>query len=427
MAIYKSTALRLKIHYHSDCSFFAGCENMIANFLNSKHFREEFELNFSFRSSPSYNEGLSQRVSQLPLIFPMSFPELSEVDMLPDSWPFFFRRIVMAGLRLIFTIPLFLYEVFRLKRLFLLTRPDILHVNNGGYPGALSARAATVAGRLAGVRLVVMVVNNMAVDYSRFSRWLDYPLDRVVAWAVDIFVTGSRVANSRLESVMRLPTNKLITIHNGIAQRSHNEKVAQTMHRLGIDSDSGVLIGVVALLIPRKGHRVLIDAIHSLVSEYRLPNRTLTVLIEGDGPMRDELFEYVQKKELSDWIKFVGKEKHIVDFMAALDILVLPSVQDEDFPNVVLEAMGLGKPVIASRLAGTTEQIIDGETGFLVEPGDIRGLADATLRLVLDSQERVRMGAAAVPLFMKQFTADVSLRNYSFLYHQALGGQFGSV
>jgi len=103
-----------------------------------------------------------------------------------------------------------------------------------------------------------------------------------------------------------------------------------------------------------------------------------------------------------------------------LDVLVVPSIDYEDFPNVILEAMALGKPVIASRLAGIPEQAVDGETGILVAPKDVRHLAASILKLICDEQLRMRMGEAGLLRFQKQFTASIAVDNYLSFYHSIM-------
>jgi glycosyltransferase involved in cell wall biosynthesis len=185
---------------------------------------------------------------------------------------------------------------------------------------------------------------------------------------------------------------------------------------LGLGGFKGVVFGVVALLIPRKGHQVLLDALLKLVNEKKLMGAEFKVLIEGDGPLRQSLVDFVSINNLGHWVNFVGNEENIVDFMSVLDVLILPSVQDEDFPNVILEAMALGKPVIASRLAGTPEQVIEGVTGLLFAPCNVAQLAMAICRLIDQTGIRSSMGRAALERFNTHFTSPIALNNYNNLY-----------
>ena len=110
------------------------------------------------------------------------------------------------------------------------------------------------------------------------------------------------------------------------------------------------------------------------------------MIIEGNGSLRDELINIVKSDKLEPYCLFVGEEANIMDLMNTLDVLILPSIENEDFPNVILEAMGVGKPVIASRIAGTSEQIVDGETGLLVEPQNANDLAHA-IQILLENRD----------------------------------------
>ena len=407
---------RIKVHYHSDCSFFAGCESMLANFFNSEKFATEHDVTFSYRNSARYRSGLEQRVWRNVKGFPVDFPDLSDFPGIATHFPARIGRLLSAFSRLLLTGPVLLFEIFVLYRLFKKLCPDLVHINNGGYPGALSARAAAIAGRLAGVPKVVMVVNNMAVGYQSVTRCLDYPLDRVVGWSVDVFVTGSEAAAVRLGRSLNFLRSSIKAIHNGIAMRAGTTSVQITRERLGLADFDGVLFGVVALLEPRKGHKVLFDALLKLVFEGRVGESSLKILVEGDGSLMGELVDFISKNNLAKWVKFVGHEKNIVDFMSALDVLILPSVRDEDFPNVILEAMALGKPVVASRLAGTPEQVDDGITGILVQPRNVEQLSNAVFYLANNSKVISSMGQAGLDRFNRYFTSDKALENYSKMY-----------
>ena len=193
--------------------------------------------------------------------------------------------------------------------------------------------------------------------------------------------------------------------------RTATESLDETRRRLGIEGFDGVVFGVVALLIPRKGHRVLLEAVKSIVAQRGIGTGVVKILIEGDGPLRRELVDFVEQNGLQAYVSFVGQETNVVNFMTALDVLILPSVEAEDFPNVVLEAMALGKPVIASRLAGTPEQVVDGETGYLVEPRSVSGLVKAIERTIDEPSARIAMGLAAEQRFHNNFTDSIALKN----------------
>jgi glycosyltransferase involved in cell wall biosynthesis len=406
---------RPRLHYHSDCEFFAGCENMIANFLNDERVGKEYDVSFSYRRTKRYEEGLRKRVSGAvnvelyPIVDGTVFSRHAAAMPKPLG-------LAIRGLNYLLLVRywVLLWNAIVLFRAWRGRGIDVLHINNGGYPAALSCLSAAIAGRLCGIGAIVMVVNNIAQKNRYRYWWLDRPLDYVVRCCVTKFVTGSRNAGLALQQALRLSDASLLTLHNGIAVRHATETRAETRARFGL-TENQLVFGMVALLEWRKGHRVLLNAIAELktiINEQEMP----VFLIEGDGPDRDELKQMVARLGVGNRVRFVGNERHIFDFVQALDVMLLPSVANEDFPNVILEAMSQAKPVIASRIAGTPEQIEDGVTGALVAPGDHHALALIIASSIRNKDSLTDMGRAGCVRFDTEFTADVAVSRYMNLY-----------
>jgi len=392
---------RLPIVYFSDCLFFAGCENMIANFLNSKELAKKYSIFFLYRKSDSYIKVLKARVSGKYKSQTFSFIEPSNINYI---------------LRFFLTPLILIYEIIYLYFLFKKLRPFILHINNGGYPGALSARASAIAGKLASIPNIVMIVNNLAISYSYRLRFIDYPLDFFVKLSVDYFITGSLAAAKRLEDVLNVNHSKIRSIHNGVQYRMLLNSKDFIKEKMGLRYFKGVVFGMVALLVKRKGHLVLFESILYLSKNKVINKNNFILFIEGDGPEKLVLTRYVQDNNLEHLVKFIGNEKSIFDFMSILDVFVLPSIQDEDFPNVILEAMSLGIPVIGSNLAGISEQIVDNETGVLVKPNNPVLLSNAIKKLMQQPLLRSKMRINAKNKYKKQFTEKLAIKRYIKFY-----------
>lgn len=411
----------LKVHFHSDCPFFAGCEMMLVNFWLSDALRRTCQVSFSYRASEKYKAGMMAQIHPDFPIFPLSLPP---VEWPKSHFPSPFTWISKAfrfATRTVWRFPLFFYETWVVFRLIKKIKPDIVHLNNGGYPAARSVRAAAVGARLAGCKSIVMVVNNLAAPYRTLERCFDYLLDRWVVRSTSKFVTGSVAAAERLTAVLRLDASQVQPIHNGVRLREVRETKEACLQRLGVqNSYCGLVFGVVALMVERKGHRVLIDAVEILKRHDPQLGTKLTILFEGGGELRDSLEQSVRGKELDDVIKFVGHEDNVVDLMNAIDVLVLPSIDCEDFPNVTLEAMALGKAVIASNLAGTPEQIVHGETGFLVESGNPKALSSAISLLLDDHELTKQLGRNGQKRFQENFTAELAVDRYLKLYQSMM-------
>lgn len=409
--------MRPYVHFHSDCPYFAGCENMLANFFCDKRLAATYDFSFSYRYSEEYEQGLRARAPGLFEAHPLKLKdEALFLQSASRICPWATGLLRIASRLFLLRYWFVLLNTITIYRLLGQRIPDIVHVNNGNFPGAYSCMSAVFAAKLRGVRRIVYVVNNVAIPYTSLRRRLDYPLDKLVAACVLRFVTASRYAGAELMKVLRLPEAKVLNLHNGIVPRPVTESRSEVLRRLELDCGR-MLVGVVAVLEERKGHLYLLDAVRRIKAG---GGRVPLVIIEGDGPLRAKLERFVCDHGLSDDVKMIGKEDRVFNFMNAMDVIALPSVSNEDFPNVVLEAMCLGKTVVGTRLAGIPEQIVHMETGLIVETGDAEGLAQALIKLDAEPELRERFGRNARRIFPEKFTAEAAVERYLGLYRQLL-------
>jgi len=154
---------------------------------------------------------------------------------------------------------------------------------------------------------------------------------------------------------------------------------------LGIEPDT-VAMGYFGRLVIEKGVDTLILASNSL------PDR-ISFEVFGNGPMSDEL--EARAKANNSRVRFHGFRTDIPDCLQAMDAVVIPSIWEEAFPYAALEAMSVGRPVIASRVGGMPEIVENGKTGFLFEKGDAAGLAEAASNLAAQPELMKRMGDSA--------------------------------
>lgn len=417
--------MKPRVHFHSDNYSFAGSEHMLVVLFREALRTGEIRPSFSYRASERYEKGLRERLPAGVETEGLSLPDVGEARaglrrLLPSRTARPLRGIVHLLATLLPIRQLFqLYDIVAIRRLLRRLRPDIVHVNNGGYPGAGSCSPAAIAAKLAGVSRIVYVVNNQAYGYDTPQRWFEYPVDRATAYCVDRFVTGSAAASKKLSEVLHLPAGRAVALPNGVAEREVDETAEETRKRLGIDPDE-VLIVCIGSLEARKGHRFLVEAFGCALSQD--PGLRATVVIDGEGPERSRLERRIGDLGLGNRVRIIPPERNIWNLYAASDIVVLPSVSHEDFPNVVLEAMANSKPVIASAVAGVPEQVVDGETGILVGPGEPEELASAMTRLIRSPELRQRLGAAGRRRFERNFTAERAARRYFDLYRSLLDG-----
>ena len=406
--------MSVRIQFHSDVSFFAGCENMLVNFFNDGSFTGRYDVSFSYRYSDVYEQGYKEKVTGRVNSYPLALLDIEQFWHRANKLSFrpwaLVVKIISQFLKLIYIG----YNTIILYKLFKKNKIDLLHINNGGYPGAYSCMSAVFAAKLSGIRNIVYVVNNVAFSYRHPGRWVDYFFDKIVKNTVSVFVTGSVYAGEELKKVLRLPPQKIKNIKNGISLRPPTEDRAAFFKRLGLP-EGRVLIGVVAVLEERKGHKYLLQAV-KLLKDKGMVQKLPYFLIEGHGSLLEPLEQYVAQQKLGDCVRFVKGEKNISNLMNAIDLLVLPSINNEDFPNVVLEAMGWGKPVVASNICGIPEQIENMKSGILVEPKDVEGLQAAISQLLENPSLLQSMGERGREIFNKRFLASIAVRNYTELY-----------
>jgi glycosyltransferase involved in cell wall biosynthesis len=173
---------------------------------------------------------------------------------------------------------------------------------------------------------------------------------------------------------------------------------------LGAEDVAVVLVGV---LERRKGHHVLLEAARTLPPRVRL-------VFCGTGSAEAAL--RTAAASLGGRVVFAGFQPDVAPCLAAADVVVLPSLA-EGLGVAALEGMAAGRPVVASRVGGLAEVVVDGETGLLVAPGDAAGLAAALARMAADPALRARCGAAGRDRVLARYTrarmADGTLACYS--------------
>jgi glycosyltransferase involved in cell wall biosynthesis len=262
--------------------------------------------------------------------------------------------------------------VTRLRRVLRAERPDLVHLH--------SRRGADVLGALAGRFAGVPVVLSRRVDNPEPALWaaLKYRLhDRVIAISAGIAEVLAQAG---------VPAHKLRVVRSSLDPAPWQKPASRAAccAEFGVSQDA-LLIGVVAQLIERKGHRVLFEALRALPDRARV-----RVICFGQGPLRGAL--EAEAATLGETVRFAGFRDDLPRWLGALDLLVHPA-RMEGLGVSLLQASAAGVPVIACRAGGMPEAVAHEQTGLLVAPGDAQELADAIRRLIDDPALRTKFGA----------------------------------
>ncbi|MHC5066338.1 MAG: glycosyltransferase family 4 protein [Planctomycetota bacterium] len=179
-------------------------------------------------------------------------------------------------------------------------------------------------------------------------------------------------------------------------------------------SDGQILALAAGNLVPRKGFENLLNALAQPGG-----SEDLRVWIAGHGEGRKPLETLIDSLGLQERVKLLGQRSDIPDLLAACDLFVMPSLA-EGLGIAALEAMAASRPVIASRVGGLGELVVDEKTGLLVPPGDIPALASALTSLARNPELRERMGSAGPERVAEGFLADQMVESYIDLYREVL-------
>jgi len=206
------------------------------------------------------------------------------------------------------------------------------------------------------------------------------------------------------------PEAKITLVYNGVEPlcTPASESVAKLRRELMLHDESICLM--IARLHEEKGFKVLFDAIPIVVSH--VPN--MVVLVAGEGPHRATLAAGARRRGLDHMVRFLGQRSDIPELISLASVVVLPSLA-ESFGFVLLEAMSLGKPVVASTTGGIPEVVSHGETGLLVPPGDVLSLADSIIRVLLQPDLAAELATKGKQR-ARLFTFDKMIRGYECVY-----------
>jgi glycosyltransferase involved in cell wall biosynthesis len=302
--------------------------------------------------------------------------------------------------------------VLSLAREFRRRRPHIVHTQGRGDPfGRLAARLARVPA----------IISTTAMISSRYEvrEWWRKALYRVIDFTTDRmadrYIVVNRASVDALTEHHSMPPSRVAVIPNGIEIKRYDPEAASSgvwRARLGVP-ENAPLIGAIGRLDWQKGFPDLLKAFAMLdLSDARL-------VIAGDGPDWEELVAMIGYLGLAGRVALPGFVEDVPGLLADLDLFVLSSHR-EGHPMVLLEAMAMALPVVATDIAGVGDTIAEGVDGRLVPVGDVVALAEAITAAVADPEASARMGRNARKKIEQEYTVERMVRRTEVLYEELL-------
>ncbi len=240
-------------------------------------------------------------------------------------------------------------------------------------------------------------------------------LDSKALKRMDFVVSVSEAVKEDLIK-MGISKKKIVTIYNGITTNHFRQQFHSSETRRQYFVDQGdFVVGTAGRLSEEKGHSYLIRAIPKLVREIK----NIKLIIAGEGPLKRDLECLVENLGIINHVRLIGYEQDINQFLSAIDLFILPSLT-EGLPISLLEAMGSGKAVIASRVGGIREVIQNSVNGILIPPMNVEALSESIKFFFNDSEARRIVGFEAKKHINLHFSSGAMALGYQNLYEQIL-------
>jgi len=235
-------------------------------------------------------------------------------------------------------------------------------------------------------------------------------LRRLLGPVIDRFVPVSADLGQWLRYTVGIPAHKVRMIANGV----DTTRFAPGRARAPACPPT-IWIGAVGRIDRIKNHSGLLAAFALLLVSFPAPEYDLRLAIIGDGPLLASLRERVEQEQWADRVWLPGARHDVADIMRSFSVFVQPSLS-EGTPVTILEAMATGLPVVASRVGGVPQLVLDGETGLLTDPANPNSLAGAVAAYIADPALGVRHGNAGRLRVQAEHDIDAMVAQYAVLY-----------
>ncbi len=301
-----------------------------------------------------------------------------------------------------------------LRRLLKSNALDVIHAHNGRT--ALSAALAVALARRGRCIATQHFLQPNRVSLSGPKARLSHLAHKWVSRNTHCFIAISEAVRDEMLQREEAPVAKITTVPNGMTEPVADYGVSPEVVRqeLGLAEDTPLIV-CAARLEAEKDVSSLIRAMSSVVAAH--PKAVCA--IAGQGSQEELLRKQIEDSNLGGAVRLLGFRSDVIALINAADIFVLPSPA-EPFGLVLLEAMALSKPVVATRAGGPLEIVLEEETGILVPPSSPDALAQAICRLVADSTLRNRMGQQGRERFDAKYTAERMARDMIKVYRKSL-------
>ncbi len=290
-------------------------------------------------------------------------------------------------------------------------RPDLVHVNSSRDSWIASLAARSVSPRVPVIRTRHI---STPLNQNLTTRWLYRSLlDYVI-------VTGGELTRRGLVERDGLAASKVSAFPIGIdvAHFRPGTPERDLREELGLPA-AEVLVGLISYLRSYKGHEYYIDAAARVAAR----RKGVTFVISGRGPEEGRLRARIAEQGVEQRVRMLGYREDLLNVFHSLDLFVIPSVEGDTIPQVLMQALAVGLPVVSTTVGSIPDVVRNGETGYVVPPRDAAALADRIRDLVDNPALRSRMGEAGRALVDRSYSLDRMLDELERIYQRVGKGR----
>lgn len=286
--------------------------------------------------------------------------------------------------------------------------PAVLQVNSSrdSWIGGLSATLVRPRPKVIRVRHISIPLNNNLTTRLLYRRLLD-----------GVIVTGGERTRRALIERDGLAPDRVAAFPIGLDLEYFRPAPPERDLRQELDLPSGQrLVGLISYLRSYKGHEYFIEAAERVLTQHK----DVTFLIVGEGPEEAVIRAKIESSGLAGRVRMLGFREDLLNVFRSLDLFVIPSVEGDTIPQVLMQALAMGLPVVSTTVGSIPDVVIDGETGFVVPPRDAQALAGRIQLLLSDAPLRAQMGARGRALVERSYSIDRMLDELEGVYKRML-------
>lgn len=294
--------------------------------------------------------------------------------------------------------------IFAFRSIMMRERPALLHVNSSrdSWIGGLAARLVSPRVKVVRSRHISTPLNRNLTTRMLYRRLMDF-----------VIVTGSELTRRGLIERDGLEPDRVAAFPIGIdiEQFKPGRPDRDLRRELKLPPEHR-LVGLISYLRSYKGHEYFIEAAARVLSRAK----DVTFLIVGEGPEEGRLRARVASLGLSQQVRMLGFRDDLLNVFRSLDLFVIPSVEGDTIPQVLMQALAIGLPVVSTTVGSIPDVVQNGKTGFVVPPRNADALADRILALLENSTQRAEMGRRGRALVEQEYSLSRMLDRLEDVY-----------